>query len=511
MASKYIDLTAITQVIGCVYNDPSLLDQEDTYVITDEDFPDEFHKVTFGALYTMHDLGVRFYTTETLTDFFETRPKAKATFESQKGYDFLAKISKIAKVATFKYYYDRMKKMSLFRAYEQVGLDLDYLYDPENIMELKKRESQEEWLDNTSLQDIANVIDERISVIRERYVDNDVYGVSTHAADGIRDLIKQFEETPDVGVPLYGQFINTVTRGARLGKFYLRSAPTGVGKTRSMIADACYISCDEYYDEQWGWISNGKTFPTLFIGTEQDKSEIQTMMLAFIANVNEESIIQGKYKDDERERVFHAAEILERSSLYVEELPEFNMQDVENTIKRNIRERGVKYIFHDYIHTSIKILEEISRRAGKVTLREDNILFMLSARLKEICVKYGVFMMSATQLNGDYQTSTTPDQNLLRGAKAIADKIDYGSILLPVTDEDLASLENVLSKSPSFGTPTIKLSVYKNRRGRYKGVILWCQANLGTCRIQPMFMTNFHYELQSIENIKIQFEEESAF
>jgi replicative DNA helicase len=197
--------------------------------------------------------------------------------------------------------------------------------------------------------------------------------------------------------------------------------------------------------------------------------------------------------------------------LYIEELPEFNLQDVENTIKRNIRERGVKYIFHDYIHTSIKILEEISRRAGKVTLREDNILFMLSARLKEICVKYGVFMMSATQLNGDYQTSATPDQNLLRGAKAIADKIDYGSILLPVRDEDLANLENVLSKSPSFGTPTIKLSIYKNRRGKYKGVILWCQANLGTCRIQPMLMTNFNYELQSIENIKITFEEESAF
>lgn len=511
MASKYTDITAITQVIGCVYNDPGLLDLNDTYVITDEDFPDEFHRVTFGALYSMHQLGVRFYTIETLTDFFETRPKAKGVFESQKGYDFLNKVSKIAKISTFKYYYDRMKKMSLLRAYEQVGLDLSDLYDPENIMELKKREAQEEWFDNTPIQNIANIIDERISVIRERYVDNDVYGVSMHASDGVVELLQQFEQVPDVGVPLYGQFINTITRGARLGKFYLRSAPTGVGKTRSMIADACYISCTEYYDDQFGWISNGKAFPTLFIGTEQDKSEIQTMIIAFISNVNEEHIVQGKYDEGERERVYHAAEVLQKSALYIEELPEFNLQDVENTIKRNIRERGVKYIFHDYIHTSIKILEEISRRAGKVTLREDNILFMLSARLKEICVKYGVFMMSATQLNGDYQTSATPDQNLLRGAKAIADKIDYGSILLPVRDEDLANLENVLSKSPSFGTPTIKLSIYKNRRGKYKGVILWCQANLGTCRIQPMFMTNFNYELQSIENIKITFEEESAF
>lgn len=73
---------------------------------------------------------------------------------------------------------------------------------------------------------------------------------------------------------------------------------------------------------------------------------------------------------------------------------------MENVIKRNIRERNVQYIFYDYIHTSLKILEEISKKAGRVALREDNILFMLSARLKDICVKYNVFMMSATQLNG---------------------------------------------------------------------------------------------------------------
>lgn len=60
-------------------------------------------------------------------------------------------------------------------------------------------------------------------------------------------------------------------------------------------------------------------------------------------------------------------------------------------------------------------MEEISKKAGKITLREDNILFMLSTRLKDICVKYGVFIMSATQLSGNFADAETPDQNLLRG------------------------------------------------------------------------------------------------
>lgn len=69
----------------------------------------------------------------------------------------------------------------------------------------------------------------------------------------------------------------------------------------------------------------------------------------------------------------------------------------------------------------MKILEEITRRSGGVKLREDNILFMLSVKLKDLCNQYGIFIMSATQLNGGYVDSETPDQNLLRGAKSIAD------------------------------------------------------------------------------------------
>lgn len=135
---------------------------------------------------------------------------------------------------------------------------------------------------------------------------------------------------------------------------------------------------------------------------------------------------------------------------------------------------------------------------------------MMSTKLKDLCNQYGIFIMSATQLNGDYQDSKTPDQNLLRGAKAIADKIDYGSILLNVKDEDLIALDPIFQKN-AFDKPVIKISVYKNRRGKYKGVILWCRANLGCCRIQPLFCTTYDYEMISIDDIRINVEEESAF
>ena len=509
MASKFVDIAAVMQVIGSTYNKPSLLDLTDKYSIVDEDFPDPFHKIVFGAIYKLHELGSKDITIELIVDYLSARPKSLAIFEQQKGEEWLMKITENNSIDAFDYYYGRLKKFSLLRAYDNCGIDVSDIYDPDNILDTKKKQLQEETLDNLTLEKIADIVDEKIDAIRIQYVDDD-YGDARQAGENIDTLIDKFIETPEVGVPLYGPLINTVTRGARLKKFYLRSAATGIGKTRSMIADACYIGCNKIYDEAFGWISSGVAEPTLMITTEQELEEIQTMMLAFLSGVNEEHILNGKYEGDELERVREAGKILRESPLYVEELPDFSLQDVENKIKKNVRERGVKYVFHDYIHTSLKILEEITRRSGGVKLREDNVLFMLSTRLKDICNHYGIFIMSATQLNGDFQDAKTPDQNLLRGAKAIADKIDYGSILLGVKEEDIVSLETILAANV-FDTPTIKISIYKNRRGQYKGVYLWCKANLGCCRITPMFCTTYDYQLINIEDVVIRVEPQSAF
>ena len=137
-------------------------------------------------------------------------------------------------------------------------------------------------------------------------------------------------------------------------------------------------------------------------------------------------------------------------------------------------------------------------------------MFRISIRLKDLCNQYGIFILSATQLNADYQDAETPDQNLLRGAKSIADKIDLGMIMLEVTQKDRESLDTLIKKN-GFEMPTIKISVYKNRRGRWKGIYLWCKANRGICRIDPMFVTKWNYELEEIEDFKIHIEEESAF
>ena len=345
MASKYIDSTSIMQVIGCVYNNPHLLEFTDKYTITEYDFPDEFHKVVFGAIYKLHELGVGTINLQGIEDFLSSRPKSAAIFKQQKGEEWLMKVAESAISNAFDYYYNRMKKTTLLRAYDNCGIDVSDIYDPDNIIDIKKKQLQEDLLDNSSLDDIANKVDAKLESIRMQFVDDD-FGEAKQAAEGIDELIDNFMQNPEVGVPLYGSLINTVTRGARLKKFYLRSAATGIGKTRSMIADSCYIACEKIFNETFGWIKTGSGCePVLFITTEQELSEIQSMMLAFISNVNEDHILNGKYEGDEEERVREAAKILKAAPLYVEELPDFSLKDVEDKIKKNIRDHDVKYVF----------------------------------------------------------------------------------------------------------------------------------------------------------------------
>ena len=509
MNSKYIDISSIVQLIGNIYNNPRLLEKDDKYHFTEKDFVNEFHQIVFASLYNLYQLGAKTLSIQAVESYLSTRPKAEAIYKANKGAEYILKCSEIADINQFDYYYNKLKKMSLLRAYNDLGLNLDWLYDPDSL-DTKELQQQSDKLDNMSLEEISDLINNKIDAIKMEYVQN-VSNGGSQIGDGIDELLEELKSTPAVGYPLYGKFMNTITRGARLGKFYLRSAATGVGKTRTMIADACYIGCGQMYDLNTNkWISIGAPQNTLFIATEQDLAECQTMCIAFLAGVDEEHILKAEYYTGEWERVQKASMLLKQSKIYFECLPDFTLTMIENIIKKHIRENQVQYVFFDYIHSSASILMEVGGAHGVKNLREDNVLFLLSSKLKDIAVQYGVFMMSSTQLNGDFKTSDTPDQSLLRGSKAIADRIDAGMIMLDVTSDDIEKIKPFCDKN-NVPIPNVKMSVYKIRQGRWKSVYLWMNAQKEYCRYNPVFVTDWRYGYIEMEDLKIKVQEESSF
>ena len=76
-------------------------------------------------------------------------------------------------------------------------------------------------------------------------------------------------------------------------------------------------------------------------------------------------------------------------------------------------------------------------------------------------------------------------------SKAIGDRLDLGSILLSPTEKDMEDIRAAGYAAKWGVEPNIKLSIYKNRRGKYTNCYIWMYADKGTCRFIPLGATTW--------------------
>ena len=74
--------------------------------------------------------------------------------------------------------------------------------------------------------------------------------------------------------------------------------------------------------------------------------------------------------------------------------------------------------------------------------------------------------------------------------------------MLEVTETDKKALSSLVTRL-NVPMPEIKISIYKNRRGNWKGIYLWASARRGVCKIEPMFATKWDYTFVEMQDIKI--------
>ena len=80
-----------------------------------------------------------------------------------------------------------------------------------------------------TVEKLLNEIKGKVAQVEKNYLKNNAV-FEGKACDGIRDLIVQLKENPEFGCSLQGEIFNTVCRGGRKGKLYIRSASSGCGK-----------------------------------------------------------------------------------------------------------------------------------------------------------------------------------------------------------------------------------------------------------------------------------------
>ena len=468
-------------VCGCIMRRPSLLLETDKYILTVRDFPHRLFKIIFSCLYNMAHEGVTEVDPISFVMYLQRMEVQFEVFKNNGGEMLLNMVFENAanwNESNFESHYMWLKKLSTLRDLQDSGFSIsDFVKD-----DALSRAASFEELNKTSIPEIIQTVKNKLQIVENNnYKSQEVTGSA--AAIGVRDLLEELKASPEVGIPLEGNIFNYATRGCRKGKMYMYSAPSGFGKTRCMVGNACPIAFPRI--EGGKVVSRPDLSKVLFIATEMQKDEIQTLILSWISGVNEEHILLNTCTQEEAKLLRIAVNIMEKyqDNFIVEIVTDPGVAKLKRMITNYIIEQDVQYIFYDYIFTSPSLMAEFPN------VREDVALMMLSNTLKELAAEYNDFIMTGSQLNGEWAKTTQRNANLLRGAKALADKIDVGIIGVLATPEEVDNIRAILD-AKHLRVPNVVMDIYKNRRGKMCNIKIFRYFDYGTCRSEDIWATH---------------------
>lgn len=487
---------AIEKVLTGIYMDNDLIISNE-YPFRLEDFVEKKYQAIYTALYNLYVLGNNHIDISDIVAYFKEQQGMYEKFINDGGMDVLYQICNDDTPLNFDYNYSLMKKQTLLKDLSKIGVDVSDIYDKNLSPELFEKQMAK--FNALDIDDIFKHYEGKINDLQNKY-QNLIEKSCIKVGEGIEELYHELQTIPEVGLPLEGEVYNTITRGARLKKLYIDSGASGTGKSRRMVGNAVHLSIPMYYDtELEQWVNTGIENKVLYITTELEHAEIQTLVLSYMTGINEDKILNNKYSDEERERVELAIQYIQQyNNLIIEFLPNPSISTIKTTIKKHVLQDDVQYVFYDYIHITSGLTDGRDKQT-----RDDVILMLVADTLKNLANELNIHISTATQLSGDWEEKEVKNQNLIRGSKAIADKADIGAITLPLMPAE-QELAQALSLKLQTVEPNFITDIYKNRRGKWTGIRIWRYIDLGTCRTIDCFVTDKRNEPIDFNSTKIQ-------
>lgn len=472
-------------ILSYLIHDPTLLLNE-RYPVKAQDFSKKIYRQIYSAALNLYARGNQNIQPEEIVIQIGKSSGLLKEFQEMRGEGILTEINNLRYDAyDYDNMYDSFKKYALFQDLRDNGVDISDLYNPS--ADPDKIKTMAEKIDLMSYKDIIDHYREKIAKIEDKY-ENFIEKSGIEAGEGLEELMQSLEEQPEVGVPLNGDILNTICRGARIKKVYLNSASSGSGKSRMAAGNVAKLGFPKYYDEEKNsWVETGMEHCVLFITTELEHQEVQTMFIAYISGVNEEKILNNSYDTkEERARVRQAIEIIENShNVFIEFMPEPSIDSVAAKIRLYALQKDIQYVFYDYVHVSGATYQ------GKKDMRDDVWLMLFVDKLKQLANELNIHIETATQLNASsYEDREIKNEAMIRGAKSIADKVDVGYITSAIIKEQEKSMARALATRLRTPEPNQIIDVYKNRRGKWRNVRIWRYTDLGTCRSTDCFITD---------------------
>lgn len=487
-----VDRPTVLQIFGSLMKHPQFLSETDKYNLTPNDFYYRIDKFIFSAIDNLYHNGVQNIQPIDVENYLNTNDTARTIFKQQNGIEYLTDAEQLSDEQNFGYYYKKLKKFNLLEVLKNKGISTDEFYI-EDITNPKAYEVNKH-LEELEIDEILSSIKSKLLSVEKDFIQNDTTEI-INVYEGIEEILNEANIQEDVGYPVQGAIFNEVLAGARKGIFVLRSAGSGVGKSRQAVGDACALAFPFIYDhssKQWMQYGSGRR--VLVITTEQTAKEVQKMVLAYLTGINESKFRYGGFTNEEVKVVKQALWILEQyqQNLLIIRMPNPTIELVKTIVRENVLMYDIEYVFYDYIFISPSLLNEFKG----FNLRNDEILLMFSTALKDLAVELNIFVMSSTQVNANADaTNSIRNESSIAGSRAIINKADIGVVCARPSKEELDFFKGM---EESIKMPNMVTDVYKVRSGEWNQVRIWSFIDLGTLRKEDLFVTNARMEVMNI-------------
>ena len=477
------DKNSIQQILGGLMQEPKLLSRVDEYNLTLADFHTRFEKYVFAAISGLYEDGALSIQPIDVENYLSSNDTARVNFKNNNGVEYLQDILELSDPSNFPYYYKRLKKINLLRDLKRSGFEISSFYcddltDPQ-AQEINAR------FEELSLQDITDRIKKKVLKLESQYaVAGDVESMAM--SDDIDDFLEELVEDIDIGLPVQGEIYNKIICGAVPKTLTIRSGSSGLGKTRQSVGDACYLAYPVRYDPfRCEWVQEGSAEKVLFIMTEQSMKEVRRMTLAYLTGINEAKFKYNQFSKEEMERIKIAKQIIKKyDNLFLIKCPNPTIELVKTLVRENAITHNIKHVFYDYIFISPSLLGEFKG----FSLRNDEILAMFAAALKDLANELEVSFFTSTQVNAKADDNTEiRGEGSLAGGRATINKADNGCICARPTHSELETLQEVTSQ---YGVPNMVTDIFKVRNGEWTQARIWSIVDLSIMRKKDLFITD---------------------
>ena len=425
------NIEAEQAVLGAVLIESTVINQV-LEILIPEDFYKEAHRKIFNS---MIDLDRENKPIDLLTLFDHLKSNGNLLEEVGES-SYLTYLTELVPTTeNVNYYAKLVKEKSIIRKLVLAASDIAHRGNDENI-------DLDEFIDRAE----QTILDIAQNKIKPSFYDSKELAVKA------LEIIEQLHARKELitGIPTGFEKLDYLTSGLQPADLVIIAGRPGLGKTSLTLNIAAYAAME-----------HGTSIGIFSL--EMTKEQLMLRMLSNKSKVNYSNIRSGYIKDEDLEKLVHAADELGQAKIYIDDTPAISVLEIRAKTRRQKRDKGLDMIIVDYL--------QLMRGSRRVESREREIA-EISGSLKALAKELSIPVIAVSQLSRQTETRSDrrPQLSDLRESGAIEQDADLvlfihrADVYRKDPEEKDGIAEIIIGKQRNGPTGTVKLA-FLERQG----------------------------------------------